>query len=159
MMKRAKQVNIFTNKLALNEEVYDTNTPEIIQFHEFIRDFAIPRRWKPFRTEWSIFEEESQVAGQIDCVFKTDDKEEYHMVDWKRTEKDLTSSAGARFNRYGIGPCQGILDNNFNKYMVQQNLYSCILSKRYGIELSSMWLVQIHPRRNGYTCMPVPRER
>ena len=49
------------------------------------------------------------------------------MVDWKRTEKDLTSSAGARFKRYGTGPCQGILDSNFNKYMVQQNLYSCIL--------------------------------
>lgn len=35
--------------------------------------------WKPYRTEWSIFCDESMVAGQIDAVFE-DENGDFHMV-------------------------------------------------------------------------------
>ena len=48
--------------------------------------------------------------------------------------------------------CYTMLNNKYNKYMLQQNLYAYILRESYGIQISSMWLVQMHPCRARYTC-------
>ena len=112
------------------------------------------------RTEWSIYSVRYMVAGQIDSIWVDPKTRELHMIDWKRCLKDLDPSEGEqlpeRYQRYGKPPCDDMLDNKFNHYAVQQNLYAAILREHYGINLSSMWLVQIHEQRDSYCMLEVP---
>ena len=97
------------------------------------------------------------VAGHIDAVFNHADTKKFHMVDWKRVEEDFNPAAGIQFNRFGRGPCSSLVDNKFNHYVAQQNLYAAILQDCYGIELESMSLVQLHSNRSTYVVVPVPQ--
>ena len=82
------------------------------------------------------------VAGQIDSIWVDPKTGELHMIDWKRCKDDLDPSEGEqfpeRFRRFGKPPCDAMLDNKFNHYAAQQNLYAAILREHYGINLSSM---------------------
>eukprot|EP00969_Alexandrium_andersonii_P334834 14798286-Alexandrium_andersonii.AAC.1 len=126
------------------------------QFLDLLREEIVPRGWLPFRTEWSIYDRANMVAGQIDSVWIDPATKSFHMIDWKRCLGDLDPAEGERFSRFGAGPCQSLSDNKFNHYAVQQNLYAAILRDCYGIDLSSMWLAQIHPGRSGYCLRQVP---
>ena len=146
-------------ELALGGAQYDASGPEMEMFRRFVTEWLEPKRWQVYRLEWSIYCTAAMVAGQIDAVFVACDG--YHMVDWKRCRKPLDVSAGAYFERYGVYPFDDCLDNPCNHYFVQQNLYAVLLERRYGIRLSSMWLVQIHPALESYMVIEVPdmRER
>ena len=78
------------------------------------------------------------------------------MVDWKRVRHLLLPCSGEKFQRYGLCFCKHLLDNHFNHYALQQNLYSAILRRRYALRLSSMALLQIHPEVMGYQVIEVP---
>ncbi len=137
--------------------VWDGEWPlEMDMFFSFIAAEVIPRGWKPYRTEWSIFDEDHMVAGQIDSLWIDASNGSLHMIDWKRCLKPLDPQDGARFNRCGLPPCDFLLDNSFGHYAVQQNLYATILLDNYGVKLSSMWLVQLHTDRPSYSLIPVP---
>ena len=143
-------------ELFLNGYEHDIASVEMQQFRDFLREFAVPRRWVPYRTEWAIYDETLMVAGQIDCVFVELGTNKFHMVDWKRIEKDLDPEEGRCFGRYGKLPCNFLLDNTFNRYVMQQNLYAAILHDCYDIHCATMWLVQIHPNRANYTAIAIP---
>ena len=128
----------------------------MLMFFNFLTDEIIPRGWKPYRTEWSIFDEDHMVAGQIDSVWIDSSTGSLHMIDWKRCAKPLNPGDGERFNRFGRTPCDFLLDNSFSHYAVQQNLYAAILRDSYGVKLSSMWLVQLHIDLPSYSFIPVP---
>ena len=44
------------------------------------------------------------------------------MVDWKRCRHVLRADDGARWNRYGLHPVDFMLDNQFNHYVLQQQI-------------------------------------
>jgi hypothetical protein len=142
-------------ELFLNAREFDASTTELTQFKQFIEQWLCPRRWLPFRTEWSIYDDELMIAGQIDSVFK-DEHGLLHMIDWKRVEKDMDPHEGECFGRYGSGPCTSLIDNRWSHYAAQQNLYATILADCYDIEISSMWLLQLHESRNSYTIIELP---
>ena len=142
-------------ELFLNAQPFDDSSDELQQFFDFLRSFASPRRWIPFRTEWSIYNEDMQVAGQIDCIF-VDPKGQFHMVDWKCVARNLEPLSGECFGKYGFGPCEKLLDNKFNHYLAQQNLYAVILEQCYDISLTSMWLVQLHCGLTNFQALEVP---
>ena len=119
-------------ELALNGECYDRQLPEMDHFHTFVRCDLEARRWKLYRTEWSIYDEGVMVAGQIDAIFR-DDSGGLHMVDWKRCRELLHPDDKASFGRYGLFPCDELIDNACSHYFLQQNLYAAILRRRYGI--------------------------
>ena len=144
------QIELFLNGCAC-----DTSMPEFQQFKDFLNEFATARGWVPFRTEWSIYDERHWVAGQIDSVFEDSDGG-FHMVDWKRVEADLDPQAGQHFGHYGTPPCDKMLDNSFNHYALQQNLYATILADCYGLRVSSMWLLQFHEARHSYNAVNIP---
>jgi len=131
--------------------------PEMIQFVDFVKEVIIPRRWLPFRTEWSIYDERRMIAGQIDSIWYDPSTKTFHMMDWKIIDKHLDPLDGQCFNKYGYGPCSSLLDNKFNHYACQQNLYAQILSECYDFHVESMSLVQFHHRRQSYTVMKLPR--
>ena len=142
-------------ELALRGEPFDNNIEELEVFQEFVKSYLEPREWQIWRTEWSVYDEEVMVAGQIDAIF-IDTSGRLHMMDWKRVRHELDPNAGEMFQRYGTGLCEHLLDNHFNHYALQQNLYAAILRRKYGLTLTSMNLVRIHPEITGYEVIPVP---
>ena len=65
---------------------------EWLQYQAFRTMINTDRNWSIYRTEWSIYDDDSLVGGQIDAVY-VDDKDAMHIVDWKRSKKDLAQSA------------------------------------------------------------------
>ena len=142
-------------ELFLNGVEADTASIEMTQFKQFMVELD-RARLIPFRTEWSIFDERRMIAGQVDAIFKHVDKEEYHMVDWKRCSKSLSPQAGRHFQKYGLPPCEQFIDNQWSHYAAQQNIYAVMLEQQYGIRLKSMHLLQLHPDQTGYKLIRIP---
>ena len=143
-------------ELFLNGVYDEDHVAEMDQFIDFLDSEIRPRGWVPFRTEWSIFSEAWMVAGQIDSLWIDPATGALHMMDWKRCRADLDPADGARFQRFGKPPADTFVDNAFSHYAVQQNLYSAILERHYGMHLESMWLVQLHAERSTYAMIEVP---
>jgi ATP-dependent exoDNAse (exonuclease V) beta subunit len=114
---------------------------EMKLFFEWLSDNA---DLTPYRTEWSVYSEPLELAGQIDAVFtrETSGEKEFILIDWKRV-KDL--DVENRFGRFGSGPFSKVPDTKFGHYSVQLSLYRMILHRHYGIKVSEMRLVQLHP--------------
>ena len=142
-------------ELCLNAREFDHTMPEMEQFFEFAEECMLVRKWKPWRTEWSIYDEHLMVAGQIDSIFE-DDKGKLHMVDWKRVKHNLDRDDKRCWNRYGSYPLEDFVDNHWSHYAAQQNLYATILADNYGIHITSMSLVQLHQDRQKYVMHPLP---
>lgn len=108
---------------------------------------------KPFRTEWTIFDEEHKLAGSIDyAAIRPDGK--IDLYDWKRAREIKTSG----FGRYALTPCiQHLPDANFWKYSLQLNIYRSILERCYGLEINSMTIVCLYPDNPSYLEFEVPR--
>ena len=99
------------------------------------------------RTEWSIYHEEMAVAGQIDSLWRDDNK--YVLMDWKRSGKKLsTNQQVLREQTYdgkcGISHCTDLYDTTTNHYLIQQGLYSYILKAKYNITIDACLLLQLH---------------
>ena len=147
-----RQIELFLNGLDCDDSI-----PEMYQFKQFLEEFAGARGLIPYRTEWSIYDDRHMVAGQIDCIFKDEIAGTFHMVDWKRTIKELSPNEGSSYNEFGKFPCHNFINNTYNHYVAQQNLYAAILADCYDIELSSMSLVQLHEERLEYRVICVPK--
>ena len=52
-------------ELFLNGKLDAEFDSELSQFQRWLSNDIIPRGWRPFRTEWSIFDEEHMVAGVL----------------------------------------------------------------------------------------------
>ena len=114
----------------------------------------------PYRSEWSIYDENAQVAGQIDSLWFDESRPGMIvMVDWKRVRKTLDADVFDQkmqaFGKYGletcsfatdyVGPCADMFDCAYNHYLVQQHLYAYILRLHYGVNIGRMMLLQCHP--------------
>lgn len=131
---------------ARQSEVVDA-PPEFRHFLDLVDEFE----FEPIRSEWAVFDEEYEVAGTLDMLFRY--QGEVFLFDWKRTEEMK------RDNRWesGFGPVCDLPNCNFWKYALQQNIYAYILKKRYGICVSGARLVVLHPDNPSYEIHPVPR--
>lgn len=139
--KLHKMIENYYNKIRNNEdEEKITEFQYFINFNESIKD-----RLVPYRTEWSVFDGSLDIAGQIDMLYKKDDGT-YAMYDWKRI-KDLKKD-----NNYekGLGRLSILNHCNYIHYSIQLNIYKRILETRYGLKISEMCLVVLHPENDGY---------
>ena len=125
-------------ELSLNDLTHDDTSAEHGQYMAWR---ATKDGWTPFRTEWSVFDDETLVCGQIDSVWRDQDGA-YRMVDWKRCAELKTT--GFR-GECGFPPFSDLPSTNWGHYVVQQNLYAWMLLKNYGIECASLALLQVHP--------------
>jgi ATP-dependent exoDNAse (exonuclease V) beta subunit len=111
-------------------------------FLQFVR--ASPR-FKPYRTEWMIYEEDLKIAGAIDMVYENPDGT-LSIYDWKRS-KEITKTNG--FNKYALTEeIEHIPDTNFWHYSLQLNTYKAILERKYGKTVNDLYLVRLHPLNN-----------
>lgn len=144
----------FDGKFVKEDKIIDIGT-EIEYFKQFVRDV----RFTPFRTEWRVFDEELGMAGTIDLIARCDDGT-YEFYDWKRS-KSLIDETGHvcksnKFETCGINGLEHIYDCSFWHYALQQNLYKYIVEKCYGLKISAMHLVVLHPHYPTYKIINVP---
>jgi len=126
---------------------------ESIEWQYFINYIEMFPHLIPYRTEWTIYDTELKIAGSIDMVYKNSDGT-LMIYDWKRC-KDITKNN--TFNKYAITPClDTVPDTNFWHYSLQLNIYKYILEKNYGVIVSKLYLVQLHPSSKNYNLIKVP---
>ena len=114
-------------------------------FLRFVEEVVERESLVPYRTEWYVFDEDEGIAGSIDMVFLAPDGS-LVIYDWKRTAELKRSN---RFSK-GFPPLEDLDDCSLNHYSLQLNLYQTILERKYGHRVSGMYLVCLHPERDGY---------
>lgn len=121
---------------------------QVMQFHH---DVVEKEGLQPYRTEWSVFDEDAAVAGQIDMVFRRSDGT-FALYDWKRIKELKTDNPWEK----GTGPCASLDHCNGVHYSLQLNLYRHLLQTRYGMSISEMNLVLFHPERVEFERVRIP---
>ena len=134
-------VECYYNGMEVNDD-----SIEYKYFQRFVHDNPT---LEAYRTEWCVFYEEVKISGSIDMVFKNTDTGEYMIYDWKR-------SKGIEYESYGgktaITPCISHLpDTNFWHYSLQLNVYRKILQDKYGLAITKLALVVLHPDNQSKT--------
>lgn len=129
-------------------------SPELEQFGEWIQEEILSLGWTPYRTEWSVFDEDAMVAGQIDSLWITPSGE-YVMVDWKRCSSKISPRDKNNFTPWGISLCANVKNTSYGHYCIQQNAYAYILKKRYNMQVAQMFLAQFHPNQKQYNLVKV----
>lgn len=140
-----KQIELF-----LKGEKYDDSSKEFSLFHKFYNEQVIPRKLKFDEAELAVLLPENNIAGTIDALFKKSNGE-FIMFDWKRSIHLIVDGYPKKYG-YGRGlSVLSHLDNSsYYKYELQQSFYKYILEKEYGLHVSSMILVVLHPEYDDY---------
>ena len=108
-------------------------------FLEFIKDTP---HLKPYRTEWTVYNEDLKIAGSIDMIYENPDGT-LSIYDWKRV-KDITRVN--LYNKYAISECICHLpDSNFWHYALQLNTYKAIIEEKYNKIVKDLYLVRLYP--------------
>jgi hypothetical protein len=102
--------------------------------------------WEPWRTEWEVWDEDLKLAGSIDMIYKHRTNGTYAIYDWKRSKKITMENTF----QSGLGPVSHLPDTNYWHYTLQLNLYRWLLENNYGIVISEMALVIMHPNNKNY---------
>jgi len=143
------EIECFMNNESLNinythNQLYkhDKNTYNNIEWDYFLNFVKDTPELKPYRTEWTIYDEEYQIAGSIDMVYENSDGT-LSIYDWKRA-KDIVRVN--MYNKYATTECICHLpDTNFWHYALQLNIYKTILERNYGKTIKDLYLVRLHP--------------
>lgn len=124
-------------------------------FLDFLKDNPL----NPYRTEWNIFDEDSEVAGALDLLDYSNGR--FTMYDWKRSKNLIDQYGPIKHNRFeerfAFYPISYIEDLPFWHYALQQNIYRYILKKKYDIDVKRMKLVVLHPSLTTPQIIDVPK--
>lgn len=135
----------YTNKELIEFYLSDKGTKLLetpLEWQYFINFVKDNSHLKPYRTEWTVFNEEFKISGSIDMVYENPDGT-LSIYDWKRS-KNITRIN--RFNNFALTPsiCH-LPDSNFWHYALQLNMYKYILESKYGKIIKDLCLVRLHP--------------
>lgn len=108
-------------------------------FINFVKDTP---HLKPYRTEWTVYNEDVKISGSIDMIYENPDGT-LSIYDWKRA-KNITRINS--YNKFALPPqiCH-LPDSNFWHYALQLNTYKAILEQKYGKVIKDLFLVRLHP--------------
>lgn len=101
---------------------------------------------EPYRTEWEVWSEEHRLAGSIDMIYKKKSDGTYVIYDWKRS-KDIKTD-----NQFetGYAPVDHLPNTNYWHYTLQLNVYKWFLETFYGLVVSDLYLIVLHPDNKNY---------
>ena len=110
-----------------------------------ITHFLENHQLQAYRTEWGVFDEQSQLAGTIDAVFQVgNDDDNVAIVDFKNVPFDKQDVR----HECLLKDCAA---SNLGKWTMQLNLYRHILETHYGKKVKNMYVVMIE----GTNILPV----
>ena len=138
-----------------NHQHYFSEIQDTREWKFFLNFVETHPELRPYRTEWMIYDEECKIAGSIDMIYINEDGT-LSIYDWKRC---MTIEKTSGWNKYGIVDCINHLpDTNFWHYALQLNIYKKILEKNYGVKISQLFLVKLHPdnKSKGYEIIKLP---
>ena len=110
---------------------------------------------RPYRTEWTVFHEEAQIAGSIDMVYShISDDGSLSIYDWKRC-REITKTN--RADKFATHPAiEHLPDTNFWHYALQLNTYKYILQTKYDKTITDLYLIVLHPDAQNYQRVKLP---
>lgn len=104
--------------------------------------------WKPFRTEWIIFDEDVNLAGCIDAVFwriqQRTGQPEYLVVDWKTASSPIEYGSKKTMAFY---PINNLQDTKLTQYSLQLCLYSYILETKYNMNVTDIQIIVFYEKK------------
>ena len=142
----------FTHDSIYRHVVKEINiSRELGYFHDFVAKYA---HIQPFRTEWCVYDLSLKMAGTIDLVCRTGENE-VELFDWKRSNKLIDRFSNrlidqSKFGDHAIHGLEYVPDTSYWHYALQQNLYRYILEHNYGLTVTAMRLVVLHPDYSRY---------
>jgi len=146
------QIECFLKKVE-----FDSDSKEFEFFLDFYTKEIQQRNLLFFDAEKMVFSDKYNVAGTIDCLFKKENKEEFVMIDWKRSKKLIIDGRPRIFGYgYALAELSSLDNSSFNRYCLQQNIYKHLVETEYGIKISSMKLVVLHENYSDYYIVNVP---
>ena len=119
---------------------------------KYFKNFHKNTRYTPFRSEWCVYDCSTRMAGTIDLLCSCDDGT-YEMYDWKRS-CNINTHEENKWN-HGCNGLEHLSDTAYSHYCLQQNLYRYMLEKNYGLNISSMHLVVLHPEKKNFEIIKV----
>ena len=125
---------------------------------KFEKEKIVPKGLIFSEAEKKIFYPKFNVAGTVDCLFKSSDGK-YVMVDWKRSKKLIvngTNKPDKRGFEIQIAGLTNLTNSSYYRYCIQQNLYKYILEQEYNIVISDMVLAVLHERYSNYHTIKLP---
>lgn len=135
----------------LKGKEFDGNSKEFSMFKKFYEQIVVAKGFEFVEAEKKVLLEEFNVAGTVDALFKKPNKEEYLIVDWKRSKKLVVDGHP---KKYGFGSATSELshidNSSYYKYALQQNIYKYILETKYDMPISSMNLIVLHENYDEY---------
>lgn len=135
----------------LKGEEYDGDSKEFTMFKQFYDQIVVAKGFEFVEAEKKVLLEEFNVAGTVDALFRKPNKEEYLIVDWKRSKKLVVDGHP---KKYGFGSAiselRHIDNSSYYKYALQQNIYKYILETEYNMPISSMNLIVLHEKYDEY---------
>jgi len=142
--------NTLLSKGYTNKELYDlylinnkdNHILKAIEWQYFINFVRDNPELKPYRTEWTVYNEDVKISGSIDMIYENPDGT-LSIYDWKRA-KNITRIN--QFNKFAL-PAQicHLPDSNFWHYALQLNTYKAIIEQKYGKIVKELFLVRLHP--------------
>ena len=140
-------------------QVQNTST-EYSYFEAFLANMREKKygNLAPYRTEWTVFDEDLKLSGSIDMVFQRLDNDgnptdTLEIYDWKRC-RDISKTSG--FGKFAHTECISHLpDTNYWHYCLQLNIYKAILERRYGKKVDGLYLVCLHPDNKNKSYMRI----
>jgi len=122
-----------------NNLTHDSKAIEWRYFINFVRDNP---DLKPYRTEWTVYNDDVKISGSIDMIYENPDGT-LSIYDWKRAKLITRIN---NYNKFALPPqiCH-LPDSNFWHYALQLNTYKAIIEQKYGKVVKSLFLVRLHP--------------
>ena len=121
-------------------------------FLAYERNHRLKRGFVPYRTEWLVFKEDIKLAGSIDMVYMKPDGT-LAIYDWKRAKEMKYENS----YQSGLSPLEHLPDTNYWHYSLQLNIYRRILEELYGVTVSELALVVLHPNNPSYQVIMLNR--
>lgn len=136
---------------------YDYESIEFNLFLEFYKNELETSDLIFYDAEKMIFSDKYNVAGTIDCLFKKLNKEEFVILDWKRSKKLTIDGLPKKFGfGYALSEISHLDNSSYYRYCLQQNIYKLIAENEYSMKVSSMWLIVLHDVFPTYYKIKVP---
>jgi hypothetical protein len=136
---------------------YDYESIEFNLFLEFYKNELETSDLIFYDAEKMIFSDKYNVAGTIDCLFKKLNKEEFVILDWKRSKKLTIDGLPKKFGfGYALSEINHLDNSSYYRYCLQQNIYKLIAENEYSMKVSSMWLIVLHDVFPTYYKIKVP---